>query len=65
MKGKKVGIVTEGFEKCDEDVTNVVMAAANSLAKVGAQVEEVSIPLHREGNMYNAFFKNCNCCDRV
>lgn len=50
MKGKKVGIVTEGFEKCDEDVTNVVMAAANSLAKVGAQVEEVSIPLHREGS---------------
>ena len=51
MKGKRVGVVKEGFEKCEEDVINIVKAAASSLTKAGAIVEEVSIPLHSDGNV--------------
>lgn len=62
MKGRKVGIVKEGFEKCDEDIANIVMRAANSLTEVGAIVEEISIPLHSEGNKLVDIFMAFHCC---
>ena len=49
MKGKKIGLVKEGFAICDEDVQNIVKAAAYQLKEAGAEVEEVSIPLHAHG----------------
>lgn len=49
LKGKRIGLVKEGFAICDEDVQNVVRAAANKLKEAGAEVEEVSVPLHAHG----------------
>ena len=47
----KVGVVTEGFdwEHSQPDVDAKVRAAADQLAKLGATVSEVSIPMHRLG----------------
>ena len=63
MKGKRVGVVKEGFEKCADDVINIVKAAANTLTKAGAVVEEVSIPMHSDGIMLlqltRRYFANC------
>ncbi|GAB4240908.1 MAG: amidase [Elainellaceae cyanobacterium] len=50
--GLKIGVVKEGFgwEGLSEpDVDELVKAAAYRLEKVGATVEEVSIPMHRLG----------------
>jgi amidase len=50
-KGIKIGIVQEGFGRegfSEADVDRVVMEAAKSFVKCGAEVEEMSIPLHLE-----------------
>jgi amidase len=56
--GIKVGIVTEGFGwdgLSEEDVDQFVREAAYSLENTGATVEEVSIPMHRDGvHLWNA-----------
>ena len=39
----------EGFAICDEDVQTIVRAAAYKLRQAGAEVEEISIPLHAHG----------------
>ena len=54
LNGKKIGIVKEGFDVCEEDVVNIVKAAANKLTKAGAIVEEISIPMHADGKWINA-----------
>lgn len=48
VEGKRVGMVTEGFD-VDEAVATCVREAAKTLAAAGAIVEEVSIPLHKDG----------------
>jgi amidase len=51
-KGIKVGVVKEGFGWegiSEEDVDHIVRESANSLTKSDAEVEEVSIPIHRDG----------------
>ncbi|KAK7104603.1 hypothetical protein V1264_019296 [Littorina saxatilis] len=49
VSGKKVGLLTEGFEACTEEaVKTVVRAAANKLTQVGAIVKETSIPMHKD-----------------
>ncbi|SFH42560.1 amidase [Priestia megaterium] len=48
----KIGVVQEGFNwegASEEDVDQIVKEAANSLVNAGALVEEVSIPMHRDG----------------
>jgi amidase len=47
--GLKIGIVTEAFatEEADPRVSEHVYRAAQSLAGLGAIVEEVSVPVHR------------------
>ena len=50
MKGKRVGVLKEGFDECEEDVVKIVKETANMLTKAGALVEEVSIPMHKDGN---------------
>lgn len=50
--GIKIGIVKEGFGipgLSEADVDEIVMAAAYRLEKVGCEVSEVSIPMHRDG----------------
>ena len=45
----------EGFDVCEEDVVNIVKAAANKLTKAGAIVEEMSIPMHADGEWINTW----------
>jgi amidase len=50
--GLRVGVLTEGFEidgVSEADVDAAVREAADALAGAGATVEEVSVPLHRDG----------------
>jgi amidase len=51
-EGLRVGLLNEGFEipgVSEPDVDAAVRAAADALASAGAAVEEVSIPMHRDG----------------
>jgi amidase len=49
VKGLRIGVVKEGFgwESSERDVDEAVRRALEAMAALGAQVEEVSIPLHR------------------
>ena len=49
LKGKKIGLVKEGFAVCEKDVISVVKSATNKLTEAGAIVEEISIPMHADG----------------
>jgi amidase len=51
VKGLRIGVVKEGFglANSEEDVDAKVMAASKHFAKLGAIVEEVSIPMHSLG----------------
>lgn len=52
MKGKRIGIITEAFGwegMSQADVDAAVREAAHRFAELGATVEEVSIPMHRDG----------------
>src|SRR6266496_3769289 len=51
VKGMRIGIVNEGFQQpnAEADVNAKVRAAAAHLASLGAEVTEISIPLHRAG----------------
>jgi len=51
VEGLRVGVVTEGFRQAnaEEDVAAKVRAAADRLARLGATVGEVSIPMHLLG----------------
>ena len=51
--GKTIGILKEGFglESSEPDVDKMVKEAAGQLSiKCGAVVEEVSVPMHSDGN---------------
>jgi amidase len=50
-RGLKVGVVREGFGHTQSEpaVDEAVRAAADVLAKAGADVREISIPMHRYG----------------
>lgn len=51
-QGLRIGVVTEGFgwpDLSEDDVDETVRGAANSFEELGADVSEVSIPLHRDG----------------
>src|SRR3954468_19832047 len=50
--GLRVGVLAEGFGlpgMSEADVDAAVRAAADALAGAGAQVQEVSVPMHRDG----------------
>ncbi|MSO69522.1 MAG: amidase [Alphaproteobacteria bacterium] len=51
VKGLRIGVVQEGFgwPTSEPDVDNSVRRAAESFRKLGADVREISIPLHRNG----------------
>lgn len=53
IKGLRIGIVKEGFGRAgmsEKDVDETVLNAARKFTKLGATVEEVSIPIHLDGN---------------
>ena len=56
--GVRVGVVEEGFGwpgASESDVDELVRQAAESLASLGATVDVVSVPLHRDGiHIWNA-----------
>ncbi len=47
-KGLRIGVVKEGFgwEGSEADVDTAVRRALDALARLGAEVEEISIPIH-------------------
>ena len=49
LTGVKVGVLKEGFDGCEDDVSILVKKATKDLKKTGATVEEVSVPLHADG----------------
>jgi amidase len=52
LHGLRIGVLREGFgipDVSEPDVDATVRAAAETLARGGAEVEEVSVPLHRDG----------------
>ncbi len=53
LKGTKIGILKEGFEDpmTDPNVAAASHAAITKLAALGAEVKEISIPLHRDSGM--------------
>ena len=46
-----MGILKEGFQGKDSDVDQLVRSAAYRLREAGAEVEEVSIPIHLKGKL--------------
>ncbi len=52
VEGVRIGILTEGFGWAglsEQDVDELVEAAARRFSQLGAQVSTISIPLHRDG----------------
>jgi len=51
VEGLRIGIVGEGFghPHSDARVDDAVRAAARIFERLGAQVEEISVPMHRDG----------------
>ncbi|HZC18232.1 MAG TPA: amidase family protein, partial [Rubrobacteraceae bacterium] len=58
VEGMKIGVLTEGFgwpDLSEEDVDEAVRGAAQGFAQLGAEVSEVSVPMHRDGiHIWNA-----------
>lgn len=49
LTGKRVGLVKEGFESSHPDTARVVRQAALTMREIGATVEDVSVPMHTDG----------------
>ncbi|MGH7905226.1 MAG: amidase [Candidatus Binataceae bacterium] len=54
VKGMRVGVVKEGFGRTDnpaseKDVDEAVRESAHALSRLGCEVREISIPIHRDG----------------
>jgi amidase len=58
VEGMRIGVVAEGFalpSLSEEDVDETVRRAADVFRELGAEVQEISIPLHRDGiHIWNA-----------
>ncbi|RSH89580.1 hypothetical protein EHS25_002131 [Saitozyma podzolica] len=50
VKGLKIGIQSEGLDRplADKRVSELVVKAAEALRELGAEVEQVSVPFHKE-----------------
>ena len=47
--GKKVGMLLEAFEGCDEEVTKVVRATKEIFEAANLGVQDISVPMHAHG----------------
>ncbi len=58
VEGMKIGVLAEGFgwpELSEEDVDEAIREASRVFAGLGAEVAEVSVPMHRDGiHIWNA-----------
>jgi amidase len=58
VEGMKIGVLAEGFgwpELSEEDSDETVREASRVFARLGAEVAEVSVPMHRDGiHVWNA-----------
>lgn len=52
LEGVRLGVLGEGFgwEASEPDVDEVVRAAVSEFSSLGAEIVDVSVPLHREGS---------------
>jgi len=59
LAGKRIGVVKELLytDVVDPEVRNAVSQAANSLAELGAHVEEISIPLTSHANTISSILR--------
>jgi amidase len=46
VNGIRIGVVREGFDGAEPDVRDTVLTAIETLARAGAEIEDVSIPEH-------------------
>jgi amidase len=46
VSGLRLGVLEEAFDEAEGDVRDLVLAAVDALARLGAQVSKVSIPAH-------------------
>src|SRR4029079_1635974 len=46
ISGLRIGVLQEGFEEADREVTDLVMAAVDVLEQAGARISQVSVPEH-------------------
>ena len=46
VSGLRIGVLEEGFDEAEGDVRDLVLAAVDVLARLGADVSKVSIPVH-------------------
>ncbi len=46
VQGIRIGVLDEGFEGAESDVSDIVMSAVDKLASAGALVSRVSVPEH-------------------
>ena len=49
VAGLRVGLLKEGFDGAEPEVTQTVREAAESLKTLGISVEEFSFPTHNDG----------------
>jgi amidase len=45
-EGLRIGVLEEGFDNAESDVSDLVMAAVDVFAKAGAEISKVSLPEH-------------------
>ncbi|XP_013395093.1 uncharacterized protein LOC106162363 [Lingula anatina] len=62
LTGMKVGLVKEGFDKCDNHIVSTVRSAKQYFEAAGATVEETSIPMHITGRKIGVaiLFEGCS-----
>ena len=50
-EGMKIGVLQEGFEKTESHIKSVIDRALKALKNRGADVQNVSIPMHKDGEL--------------
>jgi amidase len=48
LRGVRIGLVKEGFDGAESDVAAAATAAAGRMSRLGAEIVEVSVPMHRQ-----------------
>jgi amidase len=54
VSGLRIGVLEEGFDEAESDVRDLVLAAVDVLARLGAEVSKVSVPAHHAIRMAQA-----------
>lgn len=49
IDGIKIGILKEGFDEVNVEVADVVKKAIETLKRKGVHVQDISVPMHKEG----------------